>query len=172
MNGILCTLSEARLEQLLLDPELLPELLAARRETEIPGLLDIGKAWDALDVILSDRGRQDPLLGDALLGRSGRELPTGNARLLDPGRVRELAAALAQLPDQLVRDRYSSLFGRDVHGEFGQETCEPNELKFIREKVGEIQDREIAALQATLDQIAELYEKAAGAGHAMMLVVV
>jgi hypothetical protein len=72
MHGILITLSTKRLAQLEEDPETLEDVLDARHEQPIPGLLDIGKAWDALDVMLSDRGK------DALLGgrRARPQRPT------------------------------------------------------------------------------------------------
>src|SRR5438445_13701327 len=103
-HGILITCSTKRLAQLEEDPETLEDVVDARDETAIPGLLDLGSAWDALDILLSDRGR-DALLGDTVLARTGRELEEvafDHARLLAPPRVAEVAKALAALPGNLV----------------------------------------------------------------------
>jgi hypothetical protein len=90
MFGILITLSPKRLAVLEEDPETLIDVVESRDEQPIPGLLDIGNAWDALDIMLSDRGK-DALLGDAVLGRSGRKFGDGSARVLGRARVAEIA---------------------------------------------------------------------------------
>ena len=153
MDTILCTLSDKRLVQLEAEPDLLTELLAARRETEIPGLLDIGKTWEALDLLISDRGKE-AVLKDAVLARTGRKLRAaagfGPARLLDPKRVVEVSGALARLPPGLVKEGYPRLYGKNVHGDYGQEIAAPDDVKFLREKVRQKQDREIAELESTL----------------------
>jgi hypothetical protein len=175
MDTILCTLSDKRLAQLEADPDLLTELLAARRETEIPGLLDIGKTWEALDLLISDRGKE-PVLKDAVLGRTGRKLRAaagfGPARLLDPKRVAEVAVALARLPPGLVKEGYPRLYGKSIHGNYGQEIAAPDDVKFLREKVKQTHEREVAELESTLSRIKALYVRAAEAGHSMMSVVV
>jgi hypothetical protein len=136
-HGILITLSPKRLAQLEQDPETLEDVVDARDETQIPGLLDLGSAWDALDVLLSDRGK-DALLGDAVLARTGRAL-TGveleDVRLLTPARVGEVARALAALPPTLVADRYASLAAKKVHGEIGHDRGEIEALELILKRV-------------------------------------
>src|SRR4051812_24826317 len=105
MYGVLITLSPKRLAQLEEDPDTLDDVLEARHETEIPGLLDVGKTWDALDVLVSDRGK-DALLGDALMARTGRELDVDGdfdtARVLGAARVAEISAKLDALAPTLV----------------------------------------------------------------------
>jgi len=70
MHAILITMSPKRLAQIQEDPETLADVIEARHETEIPGLLDLGTAWNALDALLSEGGK-DTILGDAVLARSG-----------------------------------------------------------------------------------------------------
>jgi hypothetical protein len=175
MDAVLCTLSPKRLAQLEEDPDLLSELLAARRETEIPGLLDAGKTWEALDILISDRGK-DPVLKDAVLARTGQKMrassPSGPARMLAPERVAEIAAALKALPAGIVRQRYPRLAGRDVHGGYGREVAAPDDAKFLRDKVRETQEREILELETALSKIRTLYRRAAEARHAMMTVII
>ena len=101
MYGVLITLSPKRLAQLEADPETLEDVLEARHETEIPGLLDLGVTWDALDVLLSDRGK------DAAPRRRGPRRAAGepleveaafqSARVLDAKRVAEIAKKLDAL---------------------------------------------------------------------------
>src|SRR5689334_6451383 len=99
MDGILCSLSPKRVEMLEEDPEVLQDLLDARHEEDIPGLLDLGKTWHALDILLGD-GKHE-VLADAIVGRTGKKLKAsgsfGKARILSPARVAEIAKALAQL---------------------------------------------------------------------------
>jgi hypothetical protein len=141
---------------------------------EVRGLLRLGKAWHALDILLSREG-EDPLLGDAVLARSGTSMRAeggyGKAKFLPPARVAKVAAALARLPAGLIHDRYGELFGTNVHGNYGQESCAPDEIAFIRERVAETQRAEIAELEGTLAKLKALYADAAKAGHGVMAVV-
>jgi hypothetical protein len=175
MYGLLCTLSAKRLAMMEDDPGVLSELIEARHEQAIRGLLDLGKAWDALDILLSRRG-DDPLLGDAVLARSGAPIRAegayGKAHFLPPARVAEVAAALAKLPKNLIRIRYGELRGKTVHGNYGQEACTDDELAYIREKVGEIQHDEIEELERKLAKLKMLYAGAAKAGDGMMAIVI
>lgn len=158
MYGILITLSQKRLAQLEGDPETLEDVVDARHETAIPGLLDIGKAWDALDVLLSDRGK-DPLLGDAVLARSGAKLKSAvsfeAARVIGPARVAEVAKKLSTLPASHVRDRYPVLAELDIHGKFG-ETHDAEEIE---------------AMQILMTRVIALYQEAAKAKHSMLTIL-
>jgi len=93
-QGILLALSEKRLALLVEDPEMLEDIVD--EGDNIPGLVEIGSAWDALDVLLSDRGT-DAILGDAVLARTGKALESSFeiARLIGPARVAEVARKLA-----------------------------------------------------------------------------
>ena len=141
MDGYLCALSAARAAQLDARPGQLLDVFGLR-DGEAVGVLDLGKAWDALDIILSDRG-DDSLLGDAVLARSGKPMKAagayGPASFLLPSRVARIAAALGKVPARRVRDRYGELYGKNVHGGYGQEVCASDEIKYIREKVAAIQ---------------------------------
>jgi len=160
MYGVMITLSPKRLAQIESDPETLEDVLEARHETQIPGLLDLGVTWDALDLILSDRGK-DTVLGDAILGRSGRELDVEteslkSARLLDAKRVVEIAKKLEGLGAGHVKDRYGSLAGTKVHGNLG---AKPDE-----------EERE--GLEILTKQLVALYKDAAKQQYSMLLMVV
>jgi len=174
MDGYLCALSAARAAQLDAEPGRLFEVIGLRGGQAI-GVLDLGKAWDALDILLSDRGG-DRLLGDAVLARSGKPLKAagayGPASYLPPPRVARIAAALGKLPAKHVLDRYGGLFGKNVHGGYGQEVCAPDEIKYIRDKVAAIQRAEIAALEASVKKLKAFYASAARDGDGVMAVVV
>jgi hypothetical protein len=175
MDAILCSLSEKRLAMIEQEPDLLEELLEVRFSGTIPGLLDLGRSWDALDVLLSARGR-DPVLGDAILARSGRTMRAkaafGPAQLLSPERVVEVSEALDKLPAGVIRARYPDLKGLTVHGDYGQETASSGDGKYIRQVVREKQENEVAELEARLKKLVALYRRAAKEGQAMMSVVV
>jgi Domain of unknown function (DUF1877) len=160
-NGVLCTLSDARLRQIEGTPELLSELCEARRDTDVPGLLDLADTWDALDYLLSDRGRE-PILGDAILARTGRAIAAstahGKARVLLPDRVAQISAALARLPRDVVRIRFPSLLGKEIHGDYGQDRT-PSE-------------REVQTVARSLTRVSSIYARAATAGHGMLAVLV
>jgi len=155
MYGILITLSPKRLAVLEEDPETLIDVVEARDEQPIPGLLDIGNAWDALDVMLSDRGK-DALLGDAVLGRSGRKFGDGSARVLGAARVVEIAKRLEALAPTHVKDRYATLAAAKAHGKVG---LQPD-------------DEEREALQILLGRVVALYQSAAKQQHSMLLMLI
>lgn len=159
MYGVMITLSPKRLAQLESDPETLEDVLEARHETEIPGLLDLGVTWDALDVILSDRGK-DVILGDAVLGRSGRPLDVEgsfqSARVLDAKRVAEIAKKLDGLAPAHVKERYPSLAAAKVHGKLGAKHDE--------------EERE--GLEILAKRVVALYRDAAKQNHQMLVMIV
>jgi len=163
MNALLCTLSAKRLALIQEEPEVFEELAASRHDSDIPGLLDLGKAWEALDVLLSEGGR-DALLGDAVLARKGQKLDAegeyGPPRVLAPARVRQISAALEELPADFLRTRYPLLQGRTVQGGYGQKAAPAQ------------QARELAELEGLLREVVALYAEAAEAGHSMMAAIV
>jgi hypothetical protein len=107
-HGILIALSSKRLALLESEPDTLEDVVEARHEDAIPGLLDLKTYWETLDMIMSGRGR-DEVLGDALIARSGKNLSVDNAfeqaRVLSPQRVSEIAAKLAELTTGIVKER-------------------------------------------------------------------
>jgi hypothetical protein len=111
-HGILIALSSKRLALLESEPDTLEDVVEARHEDAIPGLLDLKTYWESLDMIMSGRGR-DEVLGDALLARSGKNLSVDNAfeqaRVLSPQRVAEVAAKLGELPVATLKERAQQL---------------------------------------------------------------
>jgi hypothetical protein len=111
-HGILIALSSKRLALLESEPDTLEDVVEARHEDAIPGLLDLKTFWETLDMIMSGRGR-DEILGDALLARSGKNLSVDNAfeqaRVLSPQRVAEVAAKLAELSTATFKERAQQL---------------------------------------------------------------
>ena len=142
MYGVMITLSPKRLAQLEGDPETLEDVLEARHDTEIPGLLDLGVTWDALDVMLSERGK-DPLLGDAIMGRTGRKLA-------------EIAKKLETLSATHVKDMYPALAAAKVHGKLG---AQPD-------------DEEREGLEIVVKRVVALYKDAAKQNHQMLVMIV
>ena len=173
MHGYLCPLSAERHAALEADPAQLFDVLGLRGGAATD-VLDLDRAWDALDIIVSRRGA-DPLLGDAVLARTGERMRAagafGPALYLPPARVERIAKALAKLPARLVRDRYGELLGKTVHGGYGQETCAADEIAYIRDKVAEIQRAEIAHLETAVSKQKAFYAAAAKAGDAVMSLI-
>ncbi len=174
MDALICSLSTKRLAMIEEDPEVLTELIEARHDGEIPGLLDLGNTWHALDIMLGDG--KDDVLADALVARNGRKLKAeaahGKARLVGPARVAEIAKALSELPDTLVADRYNVLYGKTVHGGYGQEVVAPDDKQWLRDKVVKNQKIEIEKLTESFLAVCDLYEEAAEKKHSMMSVIV
>ena len=111
-HGILISLSSKRLALIESEPDTLEDVVEARHEDAIPGLLDLKTYWETLDMIMSGRGR-DEILGDALLARTGKNLEVDNAfeqaKLLSPQRVAEVAAKLGELTTATLKERAQQL---------------------------------------------------------------
>ena len=174
MDALLCSLSAKRLALIEEDPEVLGELIEARHEAQIPGLLDLGKTWHALDIMLGDG--KDPVLADTLVARNGKKLKAGaqhgKARMITAVRVAEIAKALLALPASVVTERYATLYGKTVHGGYGQELVAPDDKDWLREKVEQNQKAEIAELTEAFAAVVALYKQAAAAKHSMMSVII
>lgn len=175
-NGILLRLSDSRQAQLHDDPGLMQDIIEARFETEIPGLLDLGPTWDCLDLLLSGRGTDDAILGDAVVARTGAPLRailgSGPPRILPPARVAEVSKALAQLPDTFIEAGYPGLNGQENQGDFGQEVCADDDAASIKQKVQDQRRAEVETLQGAFEQLRSLYREASDQGHAVLSVVV
>jgi hypothetical protein len=174
MDALLCTLSPKRLALIEEDPDVLTELIEARKEQEIPGLLDLGKTWHALDIMLGDG--KDEVLADALVARTGKKMKAGaafgKARMIGAARVAEIAKALVALPDTLVKERYGALYGTTVHGGYGQELIAPDDKEWLRDKITKNQAAEIEELGEALAAVIALYKSAAAQKHSMMSVII
>lgn len=174
MDALLCSLSPKRLALIEEDPEVLTELIEARKEQEIPGLLDLGNTWHALDIMLGDG--KDEVLADALVARNGKKMKAGGAhgkaRMIGAVRVAEISKALSALPASFVKDRYPQLHGKTVHGGYGQEAVAPGDNNWLREKVETNQKAEINELTEAFAAVVMLYKQAAAAKYSMMSVIV
>lgn len=171
MDAILCSLSPKRLAMIQEDPEVVTDLVDARHESEIPGLLDLGNTWHALDVILGEG--KNALLGDAVLARSGEKLPgAAKAKLLSPARVAEIAKALAALPATQVRDKFKALAGKQVHGGYGDDQGGEDDTAYLREKVSKRQTEEVKELSEALVSLIALYTEAAKTKYSILMVIV
>jgi hypothetical protein len=174
MELVLCAMSAKRRGMLEEDPSLLRELLSARHEDKVPGMLDLGKTWDALDRIIAPK-QKDPILSDAILARSGVKTKAragvGQARLLEPPRVMEIAAKLEGLEDlvSLVEDGYDSLTG--AHGGWGEHKAAKGDSKWLKEKATSARTDEIKQLVDMLDNVITLYAEAAKAEQSMLSIV-
>ena len=155
-HGILISLSSKRLALLESEPETLEDVIEARHEDAIPGLLDLNTHWETLDMLVSGRGR-DPILGDAFLARSGKPLAVDTAfeqaLVLGPMRVAEVAAKLAELPPTLVKERFTQLSEAKTPGK------PPNA-------------KTTAALETLFARVVELYVEAAKSKQSMLSVLV
>jgi len=155
-HGILIALSSKRLALLQSEPETLEDVIEARHEDEIPGLLDMETHWEILDMLVSGKGR-DPLLGDAFLARSGKPLSVDTAfeqaLVLGPERVAEVAAKLAATPVTVVRERYAQL----------EEAKNPGKPVNVKKQ---------AEIELLYEDIVDLYAEAAKAKQSMLAVLV
>lgn len=171
MDAILCSLSPKRLAMLTEDPEVLSDLIEARLESEIPGLLDLGNTWHALDVLLGEG--KNAILGDAVLIRSGEKLPGSlKARLMPPARVAEVSKVLATLTPTHVRDKFKSLAGKGVHGNYGDDPGAEDDPAYLKEQVSKRQIEEMKELTEALRSLTVLYAEAAKGKHSMLMVIV
>ena len=111
-HAILIALSPKRQALLESEPETLEDVVEARHEEPIPGLLDLQTHWETLDTLISGRGR-DEVLGDALLARTGKRFNAGDAfeqaKLLSPQRVAEVSTKLAAFSKETVLERFKQL---------------------------------------------------------------
>jgi len=118
-HGILISLSSKRLALLESEPDTLEDVIEARHEDKIPGLLDLETHWETLDMLVSGRGR-DPILGDAFLARSGKPLAVDTAfeqaLVLGPARVAEVAAKLAEIQPSVIKERFAQLMEAKTPG--------------------------------------------------------
>jgi hypothetical protein len=171
MDAVLCSLSPKRLAMIEEDPEVVTDLIDARHESEIPGLLDLGNTWHALDVILGEG--KNAVLGDAVLARTGEKLPGGaKAKLLGPARVAEIAKALAALPPTQVKDKFKSLAGKQVHGNYGDDPGVDDDTAYLKEKVQKRQAAEVKELTEALQSLTALYTEAAKTKYSILMVIV
>ena len=155
-HAILISLSAKRFALLESEPETLEDVVEARHDEPIPGLLDLKTHWETLDLLLSGRGRDD-ILGDALLARTGKRFDAGDAfeqaKVLSPQRVAEVAQKLAEFPKDTVVERFKQLAENKTPGK-------PANAKAVAE------------LEALYGKIVALYADAAKNKQSMLAILV
>lgn len=175
MTGLLFAVSVKRKAMLDQEPELLVDVIEARREQTIPGLLDLDQAWHALDVILG--GADGGELGDAIVARKGRHfgpnVSFGRGRLLAPKRVVAVSRALDALDAGFVSEHYGRLTGVEVHGGYGPKPRGP--AKYADE-LGALANAdtldEVEELGKRFELLREFYRRAAQQGDSVLAIVV
>lgn len=165
MSGVLLALSAKRQAMLGEDPELLAEVIESRHDDDIPGLLDLGESWHALDLLLGGEG--DPLRGEIILARGGRkfgpDFAFGRGRLLAPPRVAEVSKVLATLvAADIVDAGWKGLAAKQPHGGEG-----PADDKSAADAADERAD-----LADAMEELQEFYAAAAKRGDAVLALVV
>jgi hypothetical protein len=151
-HAILIALSPKRQTLLESEPETLEDVVEARHDEPIPGLLDLNTHWETFDTLLSGRGR-DEILGDALLARTGKRFNAGDAfeqaKILSPQRVAEVAVKLAEFPKDTILDRFKQLAEAKTPGKAANAKA-------------------LAALEAMYDKLLALYADAAKNKQSML----
>jgi hypothetical protein len=155
-HNILISLSSKRLTLLESEPETLEDVVEARHDEPIPGLLDLKTHWETLDMLLSGRGR-DEILGDVLLARTGKRFDAGDAfeqaKLLSPARVAEVAAKLAETSKDMVLERFKQLAEAKSPGK-------------------PVNPKAIAELESLFGKLVALYADAAKNKYSMLAILV
>jgi hypothetical protein len=103
---VLCALSKKRLELLESEPTLVDDLLDARHEQAVPGLLDLGrKGANLVKLLLTGT----PELADSLLARSGTDVEDLPARVLRASEVKRIAGALKAVHPRWIQERCDAI---------------------------------------------------------------
>lgn len=176
MHGWLLSLSPKRKAVLVDDLSLLHEVLEEHRRTPVRGVLELGKAWHALDLMIAGEN-SNGALGDAVLGRRGslfgKKGSFGTARLLAPEKVRVVADALDALSAELVTQRYPSLRGKTVQGEYGpKKKGKPGDDDDDDDDDDKPEEeREIVELEQLYQGVRALYRAAATDGNSVLALI-
>lgn len=155
-HAILIALSAKRLALLESEPETLEDVVEARHDEPIPGLLDLKTHWETLDTLIAGRGR-DEVLGDAFLARTGKKLDVDTAfeqaRVLSPQRVSEIAQKLAEVPPTLVSERFKALAEAKTPGK-------------------PVNAKQLTELETTFAKVVALYTDAAKGKQSMLAILI
>jgi hypothetical protein len=107
MIGYYKRLAPAELDRLLKEPDRLESFLV--QEEDEDRMIDIDKSWHAIHFLLTrdPKGGEEPLCHAVLGGTTIEEVEMdyGPPRYLTPEQVRDVAAALRNLPNQELCDR-------------------------------------------------------------------
>lgn len=176
----ICSLSEKREAMLREDPSLVWDL-----SRDVPGYLEVGKAWDALRVAAQPFDSEafiSNLFGGAI-GRSfGEPGGFGKPRIVSSPEVSRLAAVMRAVPPRFIRDNAGSLRGIDVHGRFFHvdvsEIAPPSaamlselpELAELPDVADDTLDSTLERLENTFERVRSLVVRAAERGEALLVV--
>lgn len=114
--------------------------LIARSKTAEDRTLRLGKAWDALEVLVTGGRNVRGGVGDAVTGRGGApcepQTAFGPSRRLSIARVASIANDLALLTEPALRGRVPLLAELGVHGDFGRRDAgvDPEIAAMLREE--------------------------------------
>jgi hypothetical protein len=86
--------------------------------------------------------------------------------------VVEISKALAALPATHVRDKFKSLAGKQVHGNYGDDAGTEDDTAYLREKVSKRQIDDVKELTEALASLTVLYAEAAKTKQSMLMVIV
>jgi hypothetical protein len=103
---VLCAMSKKRLEMIEEEPGLVNDLLDARHEQAIAGLLDLGQKGDSLLKLLSTG---TPELPDSLVARTGVDVEGLPARIVRASEVKRLSIALAAVHPRWIQERVDAI---------------------------------------------------------------
>lgn len=147
-----CRLSKKRESMLLLDSTLCWEL-----SSEVPGFLEVGKAWDALR-LATERARADALVVRFFAGELGKSFGEPGAfskpRIVAKGEVASLAQAMRKVAAGFIADHLDELRGAEVHGRYFDDDADESRLQ---------------ALEHTFTRARDLVLETADRGDALLL---
>lgn len=154
----ICSLSEKREAMLREDPGLVWDL-----SRDVPGYLEVGKAWDALRVAaqpFDSEALMSNLFGGALGKSFGEPGGFGKPRIVPKSEVARLAAVMRDVPPRFMRDNAGSLRGIEVHGRFfHDDTSEDAALESEFPELADVPDVAEDELDATLEQLEDTFER-------------
>lgn len=154
----ICRLSKKREAMLREDPSLCWEL-----NHEVPGFLDVGKAWDALRLAAQEEDTAELSVVKLLAGEAGKSFGEpgafGKPRILDAHEVAVTAKAFEEVEPGFVVANFDALRGREVHGNYFQDDFIPDEDPADA----------LRPLDDTFEKIRALLVEAAGRGDALLL---
>lgn len=184
MSLTMCRLSAKRLELLRDDPTLIRDVLRVS-DQKVPGLLRVGKAWDALRHIVKpwDEGE---LLQSMLSATGGKTLanagPFGKARVFDADAVKKALEVLQKIPSDALRGRVTALKGTGVQGEYFGPAAKPGSKD--KEKEDEEEGESLLdaleeddendptpELEATLKGVGELLREVSSKGESLLAII-
>ena len=176
----ICSLSEKREAMLREDPALVWDL-----SRDVPGYLEVGKAWDALRVAaqpFDSEALMSNLFGGALGKSFGEPGGFGKPRIVPKFEVARLAAVMGDIPPRFMRDNAGSLRGIDVHGRFfhvdNDEGQTPDavlesefpELADLADVGDDTFDATLERLEDTFERVRALVVRASERGEALLVV--